>query len=315
MPTLILSFDLASPPLLQGTVVRVLRSQRLGRVLAHGQRSPEPSARYYAVGHGEASATHYWDHEIAPAMGETFQDLLRRMETPIQGMNAGWRLAPEDAFRQFREQNWDGLAERQVGGSAALATAYLNAAQLQDVLPNIAERLVRNDPNVVLSDDLNHGAALALAAAQMVNASLLTHLRKATWYEHATLLMLRSALEMAGAAAVLAVGPPDARQSWMAGHRISGKVAMPCLTNLIRITRAEVPDAWDVYSWLSKHVHYTRACIQDGAPAHDHAYAALAYVAWCTAVVAEAHLGVGGIAVWPNEWPEQLPWDRESIAT
>jgi hypothetical protein len=315
MPTLTLSFDVRAPPHPEGTVVRVSRSRRLGRVLAHGQRSPEPSARYYVVGHGEQPGTPYWDHEIMPVIGETFQDVLRRMGTPIQGVNAGWRGAPEDAFRQFREENWDGLMARGVGGSAALAAAYLNAAQLHDMLPNVAEQLLRNNPSVALSDDLNHGSALALAAAQMVNASLLAHLRKANWYEHATLLMLRSALEMAGSAAVFAVGPLHARQSWLAGHRLSGELAMPCLTNLIRATRAEVPDAGAVYAWLSKHVHFTRACIADGAPAHEDAYAALAYVAWCTAIVAEAHLGVGGIAIWPKEWPERLPWDRELSAT
>lgn len=71
------------------------------------------------------------------------------------------------------------------------------------------------------------------------------------------------------------------------------------------------PDPVSVYGWLSEHVHFTKVCIDDGAPAHEEAYAALAYVAWSAAVVAEAHVGIGGLAVWPVEWPEQLPWETE----
>jgi hypothetical protein len=222
------------------------------------------------------------------------------MGSPLQAYKAEWRMKPEESFQQFRDRDWDTLEAREVGGAGALAAAYMNAAKVEDLLRKISARVAGSTMSI--SDDLNHGSALALGAAQMVNSSLLTHLRVTPWYEHATLLMLRTALEMAGASALFAIGPAGQRKAWIEGHHVSPtKTTLPALRDLLRDARADAPDPGKVYTWLSEHVHFTKVCIDDGAPAHEEAYAALAYVAWCAAIVAEVHVGIGGIAThWFN---------------
>lgn len=233
---IVLALDMV-PPIGVGTLVRAQPSGRLGRVIAQHQRFPQLCGRYYRVAHG-AWSTYYWEHEIVMAVAESFQHVLTAMRSPLQAYKAEWRMKPEESLTQFRSRDWDTLEHRQVGGAGALAAAYMNAAKVEDLLRRIGTRVAGS--SVTISDALNHGSALALGAAQMVNSSLLTHLRATPWYEHATLLMLRTALEMAGASALFAIGPADQQRAWIEGHHVSPtNITLPVLRDLLHDARAD----------------------------------------------------------------------------
>jgi hypothetical protein len=312
MTVLKMSFDADDTgPLPPGTLIRVCRTQRLGRIDgSHGSRFAGAEGRFYQVAHDATlSTTPYWHTEIEPAVADTLKKHMDRIGHRREGYKAGTTMPPEESLKLFRESNWDDFTARS-GGAAALVTAYGNAFEAAAVLRDTAGYLAQHDPTLAthLTDEANYGAALAAGAAQMVNAALLTHLRSSVWYERATLLMLRSALEMVSGAAELVLATPGSNNAWLAGNRFNAAgSSLPALNRVLRLYEVAAPDASDVYSWLSQHTHFTKTCF-DGDPTHDDAYAALAYVSWASAVVAGAIAGWEPIARWPTSWPARLPW-------
>jgi hypothetical protein len=313
MTVLMMSFDTDDAgPLAPGTIIRVCRTKRLGRVVGqHGSRFAGASGRFYHVAHDAAPVTTcYWHAEIEAAVADTLKKHMDRIGHRREGYKTGTTMPPEQSLKLFRENNWDDFSAR-TGGAGALVTAYGNAFEAAGVLRDTLAHLEQHDATLttLLSDEANYGAALAAAAGQMVNAALLTHLRSSVWYEHATLLMLRSALEMISGAAELVLAGPGSKHAWLeAGDRFNaaGKT-LPTLNRILLLFEGSAPDAVAVYSWLSEHTHFTKKCF-DGPPSHEDAYAALAYVSWAAAVVAGALAGWEPIARWPQSWPARLPW-------
>jgi hypothetical protein len=110
-------------------------------------------------------------------------------------------------------------------------------------------------------------------------------------------------------------GADEDRASWLAGHRVRATDSLPALRNALRTKRPDVSDPESVFTWLSGHVHLTKDAVMANHSSaerrlgHPDAYAALAYVCWACAVMAEIGLGYDDIAEWPKRWPHPLPWD------
>jgi hypothetical protein len=95
---------------------------------------------------------------------------------------------------------------------------------------------------------------------------------------------------------------------------------MPILFAALRTKRPGISDPDLVSKWMSQYVHFQRAALLSNHTAagdrhlcHADGYAAVAYVGWACAAIAEVALGYDDIATWPERWPDVLPWDREPL--
>jgi hypothetical protein len=161
----------------------------------------------------------------------------------------------------------------------------------------------------------------------MVNSALLIHLHSVGWYDNAALVLLRTALELAARGGFIALGVGNEATRWTEGPKLGTEeeqdaaealfsAANCCAKIAPMLKHREVTsaDPYAVYQWLCRFTHFDYKAFEmnhdasDDHISHEHAYAALAYVAWVCAVIAEVVVGDSTIARWPAVWPAKLQW-------
>jgi hypothetical protein len=204
------------------------------------------------------------------------------------------------------------------GNRLHLHEATRNADAAEMLVRGIAEEIEKSGGKLQLR--ANAAGVNALAAAQMVNSALVTHMRALRWYANSTLILLRTSIDLAARAAFIARGTGSEATRWEEGPRLKdGKqrkaarfLASDCIAALSTVVRAKRPGTDDprlVYEWLCAFTHLDAVALEDMKPSHEDAYATIAYVAWVAAVVAEVVAGYE-ISRWPSVWPPMLPWNR-----
>jgi hypothetical protein len=214
-----------------------------------------------------------------------------------------------DRFRQPPPLDW---SSRGLGGAAKLYRANENAVLAQRAIQGLATMLKAEQLSINLR--ANNAGANVFAAVGMVQGALLLHLHSIGWHDNNALILLRTALDLVARAAFIADRRASEATQWERGANVRAVDSYPHLGSLLTRREPGVSDPHDVYEWLCSFSHFdSKALLLNHTSSAqrlkpDDVYAALAYVAWACAVLAEVITGVPDLAVWPDPWPVKLPW-------
>lgn len=226
-------------------------------------------------------------------------------------------------LKNYQAEFWGDLDGRAVGNAADLLDVWRHVVVAKNriwLLKDALERRLPHRENVC--------AELARAACQLAEAALLMHTSRHDWYVYPGLGGCRTALECAAKAFFVATGTSDEAQRWLRWYRqpkskrrqLEIKMA-ECLEVFVPFVEERTPVAsrahfsvQRVYDWLCDYVHFDARAARR-PPTHEDEYAALAFVAWCSAIVAEHIMGCDEFARFPNRMPTDLPWLRPRRTT
>ena len=152
-----------------------------------------------------------------------------------------------------------------------------------------------------------------ITAFHMLQSALLLHMRPEAWNDNCAPIFARTAMECTGRAALIAHGRTDEPHRWDKGPTFSAAQCVAALELAPVVLPAHVPRPKRVYAWLCNFTHMNSEGVarytSPPVDAHEGTYAALAYVSWLTALVAEGVSGHSPLARWPGTMPAKLPWD------
>lgn len=301
------------PPLRVGEVVRIMRGGlgAIGKIAEAGWHAS--GFAFYRVLIGSGPSALYWEQEVE-ALTVTLRHYIEGHGHRMKEIRRGHLMSSAESLEQFRSGDWDDLSQRPVGNADDIAPTTANTTSALELLRQTAVYLEKLG-TTELPDPLNYGAAMILAAAQTVGSALLLHLRKAMWNEHAALAVSRTALEALVTGSALLSDADGCVARWLQGDRVNATKYMPLLGAALKTKRADTPDPAVVYEWLSRHTHFTRDALMRSHVSstqpldHTASYAALSYIGWATAAMAEIVSGYDQVAEWPARWPSPLPWE------
>ena len=245
---------------------------------------------------------------------------LTKVQRGLTQKKVGHKGNPVENFAEFVHVGPLDLDAQTIGNGRDLADVYVNAFAAGGLIRRMAEEMGKHGLTINPRDRANAAGLNILAAAQMVSSALLTHLRASSWYVNGTLVLLRTAINLAVRGGAIAIGTADEATRFFDGPNLPTprerkaaefdiskccEVLAPHVTS--REPHASPPLA--VYKWLCAFTHLD-AKVLGKPPTHEDAYAAIAYVSWLCAAFAEIVTGVPDLAVWPKRWPASLPWER-----
>lgn len=242
---------------------------------------------------------------------ESLRSTLDRAGKTIRGVRAGSNGDPESNLHKFVGKGMADLTARSVGNWKDLSDAYLNGFMASKFLVDVSHALeaVAAQPH-----PRAQGAGVnIMAASYTLLSALVLHLRVEPWNDRAAMALARTALESTGRAALIATGTANEATRWENEVQFTAKECVVALDKVVAKRREGARPASAVYEWLCNFAHMNTSGLRhffDGpATKHEDTYAALAYVSWATAVVAELVFGDVEFAQWPR-FPETVPWDR-----
>ncbi len=221
-----------------------------------------------------------------PAL-QTFNESLSLSDEHIEQVILRYEGDPSQNLAKFRDEGWADMSTRAVGHAAELALAYANVDWAALNVSDLAKRL---EPR----GHLNMRAAAAgrnvIAAAVIARSALLTHLREDERFEYATCALLRTSIELAGRAVFIARGSRDEASCFNRGATLHAADALIVFDREVATREPSADPPSRVYKWLCGFTHVDVTVMNKGAD-HEHAYSAMAYVAWANAVAAEVIVG------------------------
>jgi hypothetical protein len=257
---------------------------------------------------------------------ETFIEILARTGEPVTSVKP--RPLPSDPEACLRDRptglgtDW---SRRSLGTPARVLAVHWNLEFVADTLEQLGNVI---ESRKAQNRRANDGGVNIVAAVNMTETALLTHLRWHSWHENATLIMLRTALELAVRGGFIALGKKNEAARWTYGpdhkDRRIREAAVALFKNMFdmckvvapRLTEREptCPEPYAVYKWLCgfSHLDNTAIAMHLGGAlrpfTHDMAFAVYAYVGRLCAALAEVVTGCPDLAVWPKDWPDPWPW-------
>jgi len=254
------------------------------------------------------------DWPVTPAMVPLSKTLAYGGFVP-ESLVVGMRGDADENFQKFAVENVADLKARKVGNATDLAAAYLNAFKAEHLVRKCSEKIEAEQ----LPADLraNYASVNIAVGVGMLHSAILVHMRR-NWHQHAGLILCRSALELVVRAGLLAITADDEPSRWSEGptlgsreeRRLAELGAARCCDTILPLVQTAEPTASSprqVYEWLCGYTHLDAPAIKHPL-ASEAVYAAIAYVGWLAAVVAETVIGREDIAEWPSAWPTPLPW-------
>lgn len=225
---------------------------------------------------------------------------------------------PQENFRKFATTNITDLDQFETGNASHLMEVNVQVNAVTELIESMGAELGKQAPLPNVPPRTLVAVTLIQAAAQMVNSALVMHMRASKWYTKSTLILLRSAIEQVAVCGFIALGSGCEATRWLEGHKLEDEkarknakiLAAECFHRVRPFISNRYPQAGDpynVYRWLCNYTHLNSAALASDTT-HEDAYAAMAYVAWFCAALAEHVLGVPGVARWPQVWPAKLPW-------
>lgn len=241
----------------------------------------------------------------------TTQAALRRINRHILSFNFTAGPDPTASFQELCRLGLADLDAYPIGNGQHLSDAHMNADKASHYTRTALEHFqehIGEDGNI----RTQNAGWLIVMAGQFVDAAVLPYMKDKRFYNVPTLVLLRSALECAARGGFIALGRRDEASVYQRG---TNATAQSCFDRvraavLRRRPSATTPDV--VYGWLSDATHLNVNMFLH-PPSREDAYAAIAYVAWFTAAMAELVTGER-LAEWPSVWPSHLPWDGASQA-
>lgn len=230
-------------------------------------------------------------------------------ENPPTALRYGMEGDAESNFACFAQKGIAKLDERTVGNWDHLARAYLNAFAAGKFISDIAAHIEALGGSI---DERADAAGVNIvAASNILHSALLLHLRPEPFHDRAAMILVRSALECTGRGAAIAEGIGDEVDRWNKNKAFGTGECMRALAALTCAANAAASPPTDVYAWLCNFTHMNSVGLKhffDGPTTrHQDTYAAIAYAAWTTAVLAERVVGATDLASWPT-MPAHLPW-------
>ena len=233
---------------------------------------------------------------------------------PVVGVTMRYEGVFEENLASYIARQPADLASRPIGTWAHLQQAYRHAVVADHAITGLAKAIVDRGGNPAADVRANNAGVNVLVASHLLNSATILHVRPdATTHTHG-LILVRSALESTGRAALIATGTKDEVHRWQTGTSIT---ANECITALGPVLSRREPGAADVmkvYAWLCNFTHmnvHGVEHLQDTDPSRrDDNYCGHAYAAWAAAVVAEIITGIANLAVYPSPLVNPLPWDR-----
>jgi hypothetical protein len=222
----------------------------------------------------------------------------------------------EENFAGYVARKPADLNARPIGTWSHLQDVHRNTVLASDAVIRLAKVIAERGGTPGLDHRANNAGVNLLTACHLLHSASVLHARPdRTTHAHG-LILVRSALETTGRAALIATGDGDEVFRWKAPRaRISASECICALSPTLSLRQPGAPEASKVYAWLCNFTHMNVRGfmhLQDTDPSRrDDNYCGHAYAAWAVAVVAEVITGIPDLAIYPSAWVDPpLPWDR-----
>lgn len=248
---------------------------------------------------------------IEPAL-VSFNETLTKLGAPVAGVASGIHGDPRQNFHAYVSREPVELEGREFGNWSHLEALYTNAMMADLAIEELCLAVVERgaDPN---ANRRAYESALNLKIASMLlHGAVVLHLRPEATLALCGMTHVRGALESTSRAALLALGTKDEVHRWET-DRLPVAEGLELLAQLVTKAEHDLGEPGRLYGWLCDFTHMSKAGVAHFADtsgrAQANTYAALAYVSWAAALVAEVVSGVPNLATYPRAMPPALPWN------